>query len=445
MLVKWEKIESNKIKLEIEVPSQEVETALSQAYQKVVKKVSLPGFRKGKVPRRILESRFSPQILHEEALDILLPYAYRQAIEEADLRPIDEPGIELLQMEEGKALLFNAVVEVMPEVELGQYRGLEVEQEAVEVSGEQVESNLENLRERQARLVAVNEGAAAGKGDLVIVDYQSFIDGKPVAGGEAENYSLELGSNSSVGDFEEQLIGAVAGERREFKISFPEDYHNKELAGKEIFFRITLKEIKRKELPDLNDDFAKEVSEFETLEELRADIRQRQEKAAAEQARRNLQNRLVRAASEGSVVEVPPVLVERQMDSIMAEMDQLLRYQGLNLEKLVSVAGKQIEELREEKREDAQRRAKEGLVLDAIMKKEGISVEDHELDEEIAGFAGRYNEEPARVKEIFEKQGNLQRIKDDIKVRKVLELLLAEARVTTVTPAPGTDPGGEGK
>ncbi|HHX87165.1 MAG TPA: trigger factor [Firmicutes bacterium] len=436
MPVKWEKLDKNKVKFEIEVPSPEVDTALARAYRKVVQKVKLPGFRKGKIPRRILEMRFGPEILYDDALEILVPDAYRRAIKEADLEPIDEPEIECHQLESGKPFLFEAVVEVMPEVVLGQYKGVEVEQEEVEVTAEHVDKFLEGLREQHARLVTVPEGeGAAGKGDMVIIDFKGFIDGQPFEGGEAENYSLELGSQSFIGDFEEQLEGAIPGEQREVSVKFPDNYMRDELAGKQALFEVTVNEIKRKQLPELNDEFGKEIGDFENLEELKADIRQRLEKTAQEQSERKLEDDLIRKISESAQVELPELLVERQVDRMMNDLEQYLRYQGLTLDKYAEFADKTVEEIRQEKRPEAELRARSAVVLEAIVKEEGIAVEDHELDRKIEEIARTYSDEPERVKELFKKQGRLQLLEEEIKLKKAINLLLSEAQVSTVKPS----------
>ena len=434
MLNRWEKIENNKIKLEIEVGAPEVETALVRAYRKVVQKVNLPGFRKGRVPRRILESRFGPEILHEEALEILLPPAYRQALEEAGLEPIDQPEFEFDQIEEGKPLLFYALVEVLPPVELGEYMGVEIDQEKVEITDEQLERYLQSLREQHARLVPLEEGAA-GEGDLVLIDFQGFIDGKLFPEGEAENYSLELGSKTFIPGFEEQLIGTAVEEEKEIRLSFPENYRKEDLAGKEALFKVMVKQIKQKQLPDLNDDFVKEVSEFETLEEFKADVRERMEKAAREQAKVRLEEALIEKVSDVSRVELPEILVERQIDRIIGDMEQYLRYQGLNLEKFAELSGKAIEDMRRDKRSEAEQRAKANLVLDAIIKKEGITVEDSEIDDKISGIAASYNDDAQRVREFLQKQGRLPVIKEEIRIRKAIDLLVKEAKIKEVNKA----------
>ena len=287
------------------------------------------------------------------------------------------------------------------------------------------------MREQHARLVAVPEGSVAENGDLVIIDFTGYLDGEPFPEGEAENYSLELGSGTFIPGFEEQLVGAAEGEEREVKVKYPDDYSKKELAGKEALFKVKVKQIKRKELPEFNDDFVKEISECDTVEEFRSFARKRMEESARERARRKLEEDLIRKVADASQVELPRVLVERQLDRIMGEMEQYLRFQGLNLEKYAELTGKSVEELREENKEEAERRTKANLVLDAIIKKEGIDVEESELDDKIAEIAKLYQDKPERVKEVFEKQGRLALLKEEIRMRKVIDLLVNEAKIKT--------------
>jgi len=433
MLKRKERMEDSKVKLEVEVPASEVDSALDKAYRKVVKDVTLPGFRKGKVPRKILETRFGPEVLHEEALEILVPPAYEEALKEADISPISQPDFELVQIEEGKPLLFNAVVEVIPPVELGEYKGLEAEQEEAKVEEIQVDHHIYLLREQNARLVP-REEEPAREGDLVTIDFKGYVDGEPFEGGEAENYSLELGSNTFIPGFEGQLIGAVPGEEKEVKIQFPEDYRNEDLAGKEAVFEVKVNEIKEKQLPELDDDFVKEVSEFETLEDMKADLREKMLKNAEEQSKNKLEESLIEKVTEGSTVEPPETLVQRQMDRLIGDLEHYLRYQGLGLDQFLELSGKSRDELREERREEAEKRTRANLALDAIAKKEGIEVDDSELENKIAEIAESHNDDPQRIKEVLDKQGRLPVILEEMRVRKVIDLIVNEADIKKVKP-----------
>jgi trigger factor len=433
MLKSKENLENSKVKLEIEVAAPDVDTALAKAYRKVVKKVNLPGFRKGKVPRRILETRFGPEILHEEALELLVPPAYDEALKEADIDPINHPDFELVAIEEGKPLVFNAVVEVVPPVELGSYQGLEAEQEEVEIDQVQVDHHLYMLREQNSRLVPKEEGNVE-EGDLVSIDFKGFIDDQPFEGGEAENYSLEIGSRSFIPGFEEQLIGSSEGSEVEVKVQFPDNYNKEDLAGKDAVFKVTVKQIKQKDLPELDDEFVKEVSEFETLEEMKADLEAKLLKNAEDQSKSKLEESLIEKATQASQVDVPKVLVDRQVDRMLGDLENYLRYQGVGLDQFIEMAGKSKDDLREERREEAEQRAKANLVLDAIAKKEGINVEDSELEAKIAEIAESYNDDPERIRGILENQGRIPVMKEEIRIRKVIDLLVENARITMVKP-----------
>lgn len=431
MLKKVEKMEGNKVKLEIEVAAPDVDTALAKSYRQVVKKVNLPGFRKGKVPRRILESRFGPEILHEDALEMLVPDAYEAALEEADLDPINNPEFDLVQIEESKPLLFNAIIEVLPPVELGEYRGLEVDQEKAEVDDIQIDHHLYMLREQNARLVPREEGPV-NKGDLVQIDFKGYVDGELFEGGEAEDYSLEIGSGSFIPGFEDQLIGAVQDEEKEIKVTFPASYRKEDIAGKEATFKVVVKQIKEKQLPELDDEFVKEVSEFETLAEMKDDLREKLLKTAEDQSKAKLEEDLIEKVSAAATVEPPKILVDRQIDRMVGDLENYLRYQGMGLDQFLELSGKDKDEVREERREEAEKRAKANLVLDAIAKKEGITADDNELKEKIEEIATTYNDDPVRIRELLEKQGRIPVMKEEIRIRKVIDLIVSEAKIKLV-------------
>ncbi len=431
MLKNVEKMEKNRVKLEIEVAASDVDTALAKAYRQVVKKVSLPGFRKGKVPRRILELRFGPEILHEEALELLVPSAFETALEEADLDPINRPEFEMLQLEESKPLIFTAIIEVLPPVELGEYRGLEVEQEEVVVDDFQIDHHFYMLREQNARLVPREEGLVQG-GDLVQIDFIGYIDGELFEGGEAEDYSLEIGSHSFIPGFEDQLIGAAQDEEREIKVTFPPNYRKEDIAGKEATFQVRIKQVKEKQLPELDDEFVKEVSEFESLEEMRTDLQEKLLKNAEEQSKAKLEEKLIEKVTEAAGVEPPETLVERQIDRMIGDLENYLIYQGMRLDQFLEFSGKGKDEIREERREKAKNRTKANLVLDAIAKKEGIAVDDSELEVKIEELATAFNGDPDRFREMMEQRGRIQVLQEEIRIRKVIDLIVSEARIKVV-------------
>jgi trigger factor len=449
MLKDVERLENNKVKLAIEVAAPDVDTALAKAYRKVVGKINLPGFRKGKVPRRILESRFGPEILHEEALELLVPGAYEAALEEADVDPIGNPEFELIQIEESKPLIFNTVIEVLPPVELGEYRGLEAEQEEVEVDDIQLDHHLYMLREQNARLVPREEGAVK-KGDIVLIDFKGYVDGELFEGGEAEDYSLEIGSNSFIPGFEDQLIGVLLDEENDINVKFPDNYRKEDIAGKEAHFKVKVKQIKEKQLPELDDEFVKEVSEFDTLEEMKEDLRVKLLKNAEDNSLAKLEETLIEKITAAAKVEPPKILVDRQIDRMIGDLENYLRYQGLGLDKFLELSGKNTEEIREERREEAEKRAKANLALDAIAKKEGIVAGESELKVKIEEIATTYNDDPERIREILEKQGRIPVMQEEIRIRKVIDLIVEEAVIKKVKPKKKEEPQqkkpkGEGK
>ncbi|NLM51997.1 MAG: trigger factor [Firmicutes bacterium] len=429
-MVKLEKIDENKVALEIEVDEETLAKAFDQAYRKVVKKISLPGFRKGKVPRVVLESRFGPEILYEDAIEIMVPPAYEQAVKETGIEPIDQPAIDLVQLEKGKPFIFKATVEVKPEVKLGEYRGLEVTRQVREITDEDVEKRLQQIREQHVKLHVV-EDRALEMGDVAVIDFTGFIDGEPFDGGQGEGYSLEIGSNTFIPGFEPQLVGMKIGEEKEIAVTFPEDYHVQEVAGKDAIFKVKLNEIKSKEIPELTDEFVQEISEFETVAELKEDVMNKLKEQEEERADSEVKIKLVDAITEASEVKVPEILIENQIDIMVADLERFLRMQGLTLEKFLELGKKTMEELRQEQREDAEKLVKRDLVLDAIRKKEGIEATDEELQERIKTLAENYNQEEHVIKELLTAQGQLDVMRHEITYGKVIDFLVGEAKITT--------------
>jgi len=432
---RWEKIDNNKVRMEIEIPDTEVNAALDQAYRKVVKGINLPGFRKGKVPRRVLESRFGPEILYEEALEILVNPGYSKAVKECQLEPIDQPEFELVQIEKDKPLIFKVTVDVKPEVELCDYKGITVEHVREEVTPEDMERYLESLLEQHARLVTVEDAELQEK-DLAVLDFEGKIDGNPFEGGVSENYSLEIGSHTFIPGFEEQLLGARKDEKREVKATFPEDYFREELAGKEAVFEVLIKEIKRPQLPELNDDFVQELTEeFSTLEEFKADVEQKLKTSLEHRQKVALESKIIEKAAENSKVDVPEVLIERELEASLAEFEYYLRMQGLDLERYGELLEGGLEELKKERRVDATKHARANLVLDAIIKQEGITASEEEIEKQIREIADRQEVDVAGIKEQFSKQGRLDIMAHEIRYRKVIDLLVKHANVIEVEKA----------
>ncbi|NHC42463.1 trigger factor [Bacillus sp. MM2020_1] len=421
MSAKWEKLEGNRGVLTVEVSAEKVNEGLNAAFQKVVKQVNVPGFRKGKMPRQMFEKRFGVESLYQDALDILLPDAYGSAIDETGIEPIDRPDIDVEQMEKGKELIFKATVQVKPEVTLGEYKGLEVEAFDTTVTDEDVANELKTLQERQAELVIKEEGTVAN-GDTVVLDFEGFVDGEQFEGGKAENHSLEIGSGSFIPGFEEQLVGLATGESKDVEVTFPEEYHAAELAGKPAVFKATIHEIKGKELPALDDEFAKDVDdEVETLDALKEKIKTRLENSKQHDAEHHLRDTVVEKAAENAVVEVPDVMVNTEVNRMLQEFEQRLQMQGMNLELYFQFSGQDENALREQMKEEAVIRVRTNLTLEAIAKAENLEVTDEEVDAELENMAGMYNMTVDSIKQAL---GGLEGIKGDLKLKKAVDFLV---------------------
>ncbi|MCA1063601.1 trigger factor [Rossellomorea aquimaris] len=425
MSAKWEKQEGNQGVLTIEVEAAKVNEGLDAAFKKVVKQVNVPGFRKGKMPRGMFEKRFGVESLYQDALDFILPEAYAKAIEETGIDPIDRPEIDVEQMEKGKDLIFTAKVQVKPEVKLGEYKGLEVENMDTEVTAEDVEAELTSLQEKQAEL-AVKEEGKAEEGDTVTMDFEGFVDGEAFEGGQAENYSLELGSGQFIPGFEEQLVGVAAGEEKDVEVNFPEEYHAAELAGKPATFKVKVHEIKAKELPALDDEFAKDADEeVETLAELKEKIEKRLQESKKNEAETAVRETLVNKASDNAEVEIPEVMVKAEVDRMMQEFEQRLQMQGMNLDLYFQFSGQSEEDLRGQMNEDAGKRVRTNLTLEAIAAAENLEVTDEEAEEEVNKMAEQYNMSADNIKQAL---GGLDTLKADLKVRKAVEFLVENSK-----------------
>lgn len=425
MSAKWEKQEGNQGVLTIEVEAAKVNEGLDAAFKKVVKQVNVPGFRKGKMPRGMFEKRFGVESLYQDALDFILPEAYAKAIEETGIDPIDRPEIDVEQMEKGKELIFTAKVQVKPEVKLGEYKGLEVEKMETEVTAEDVEAELTSLQEKQAEL-AVKEEGKAEDGDTVTMDFEGFVDGEAFEGGQAENYSLELGSGQFIPGFEEQLIGVASGEEKEVEVNFPEEYHAAELAGKPATFKVKVHEIKAKELPALDDEFAKDADEeVETLAELKEKIENRLQESKKNESETAVRETLVNKASDNAEVEIPEVMVTAEVDRMMQEFEQRLQMQGMNLDLYFQFSGQTEEDLRGQMKEDAGKRVRTNLTLEAIAAAENLEVTDEEAEEEVNKMAEQYNMSADNIKQAL---GGLDTLKADLKVRKAVEFLVENSK-----------------
>jgi trigger factor len=427
MSAKWEKIEKNQGVLTVEVDAQEVARALDQAFKKVVHKVNVPGFRKGKVPRKIFESRFGVESLYQDALDILLPEAYGKALDETEIEPVDRPEVDVEQMESGQNLIFKATVTVKPEVELGEYKGLEIPEKDFSVTDDAVEEELNKVRERQAELVSVEEGTV-DNGDTAVIDFEGFLGEEAFEGGKGENYSLEIGSGSFIPGFEEQVVGMKKEDEKTITVTFPEEYQSEELAGKEVTFKVKVNEIKRKELPEIDDEFAKDVSEFDTLEEYKADLRKNLEEKAKQEEENYKKDTLVEKAAENATVEIPESMVTHEIEHMLKDFEQRLQMQGMNLDLYYQFAGLDEAGLREQFKVDGEKRVRINLTLEAISKAENLEVSQDEVEAELAKMAESHGLELADVKQRLEGQGNLEGLESDLKVRKAIDILVNNSK-----------------
>ncbi|KKK38272.1 trigger factor [Mesobacillus campisalis] len=426
MSAKWEKLEGNQGVLTIEVDAEKVNEGLEAAFKKVVKTINVPGFRKGKMPRQMFEKRFGVEALYQDAIDILLPEAYANAIDETGIFPVDRPEIDVEQIEKGKSLIVKATVTVKPEVKLGEYKGLEVEAFDTEVTDEEVEAELKSLQERNAELVVKEEGKAEN-GDTVVLDFEGFVDGEAFEGGKAENYSLELGSGSFIPGFEEQLVGIATGEEKEVEVTFPEEYHAAELAGKPAVFKVKVHEIKGKELPELDDEFAKDVDEeVETLEALKEKTKNRLKHDKEHQKEHHVQDTVVEKAAANSEIDIPEVMIENEIDRMMSEFEQRLQMQGMNLDLYFQFSGQDQSALREQMKEDAESRVRVNLTLEAIAEAENITVSEEDVNAELEKMAEQYNMTVDQIKAAL--GGNIEGIQGDLKMKKAVEFLVENSK-----------------
>ncbi|MCR4990261.1 MAG: trigger factor [Lachnospiraceae bacterium] len=426
MSVKVEKLEKNMANLTIEVEAAEVEKALQQAYLKEKNQISVPGFRKGKVPRAMVEKMYGPDIFYQEAVNIMIPDAYDKAVDECGEDIVSSPEIDVVNIKKGEPFVFTAKVALKPPVELGKYKGITIEKIDATVSDEDVDAAIEKERENNARNIEVTDRPVKDK-DMVILDFEGFVDGVAFDGGKGENHPLTIGSGAFIPGFEDQLIGAKIGEECEVKVTFPEDYQAKELASKDAVFKCTVKEIKEKELPALDDEFASEVSEFDTLEEYKKDVRKNLEEAKAKEVKDEKESKVIEAIVEDSKMDIPEAMIETQQNQMLDEFAQRMSMQGLTMDQYFKFTGASKERMFELLRPQAEQRIKGRLVLEAIAKAEKIEATEADVEEELKTMANVYQMELDKVKEMLPEK-SLDGIKEDIVVRKAAEFAVENAK-----------------
>ena len=425
MSLQVEKLEHNMAKLTIEVSAEELEGAIQKSYLKQRGKVNIPGFRKGKVPRQVMEKMFGVEVFYEDAANTLIPDAYAKAYDEADIDIVSQPSIEVTQIEKGKPFIFTAEVAVRPEVKLGEYKGVEVDKFSNRVTAKEIDAKLEEERNKNARTVNV-EGRPVQKDDEVVLDFEGFVDGVAFDGGKGENYSLTIGSGTFIPGFEDQLVGVEAGKEVEVNVTFPEDYHEESLKGKPAVFKCTVHEIKAKELPELDDEFASEVSEFDTLEELKADIKTKikeQKNAEGKSAQQDQALDTIIAATE---MDIPDAMVETEARQMVDSFGQRIQQQGLTMQQYMQFTGMDNEKMLEEMRPQALKRIQTRLVLEAIVAAENIVTSDERLDEEIAKMAEMYSMEADQLKS-YMGDTEKEQMKKDIAVEDAVQFILDNA------------------
>lgn len=425
MKVSAEKIENQKVVLTIEVVAAELDKAEERACKRFASQVNIPGFRKGKAPRKIVEQHVGKQTVLQEAFDYFIaPEALAEALKDQKMEDIvTRPDIETVTLEEGKDVVFKATVVPRPEVKLGEYKGLKIAKDEVKVTDEDVENQLKSMADHQAKMVEAPEGAAVQDGDFTTLDFKGFVDGEAFEGGEGKDYPLQIGSNSFIPGFETQLIGAKVGEEKDVNVKFPEEYHAKELAGKDATFKCTIRSIKHKELPAIDDAFAKAASKFETLDELKADIRKNLTENAERKAENDRKAEALETASKNITVDIPPVMVDNEVTRMLREMEMRLAQQGMQLEQYLQFAGTDIAKLREQYRETAEKNVRTGLMLEEVAKAENIKVEAADLDKEVEVMAAAYGATPKQVKKIIAEQGRLNDLAATVLRNKTMQFI----------------------
>ena len=427
MSLQVENLEKNMAKITVEVPSEQFEEAIKTAYNKNKGRFSIPGFRKGKAPLAMIEKMYGSEVFYEEAVNIVLDDTYGDAAEESKLEIVSRPEIDLVQVEKGKPLIYTATVAVKPEVTLGQYKGVEVERATAEVTDEDVEKELKKVQEQNSRLLTV-EDRPVEDGDHTIIDFEGFVDGVPFDGGKAEDYSLVIGSHAFIDTFEEQLIGKSIGEECEVNVTFPEEYHAKDLSGKQAMFKVTVKEIKVKELPELNDEFAGEVSEFETLDEYKTDLRAKLLETKEKQAATENENRVVEKVVEDASMDIPEPMMEYQIQNMINDYARRMQGQGMSFSDYMKYTGMTADRLKDQARPQAEKTIRTRLVLEAVVKAENIQVTDEKLEEELQKMAGTYKMDISQVKSRMGEQG-IKQMREDLAVQEAVDFLVAEAKL----------------
>lgn len=428
MEAKMEKIEANVVKLEIKVEAEKFNEALKKSYNKNKMHFNVQGFRKGKVPMGMVKKFYGVEVLYDDAINYVMEDSYPEALDKNDVKPVDYPKVDIVQVGEGKEFIYTAEVTVYPEVVLGDYKGLEVEKKTYEVTEEDIENELKSMQEKNSRLEVKTEGTVADK-DIAVIDFKGFVDGVAFEGGEGKDYPLEIGSHSFIDGFEEQLIGVAVGEQKEVKVTFPENYGKEDLNGKEATFEVTVKEIKVKELPALDDEFAKDTTEFETIAEVKEDIKKRMEEANKNREESELEEAIITAAIDSTTIDLPQVMVDNEVNAMVKDLENRLQYQGLTIDQYMQYTGNDLDKMKDYMKDGAERKVRADLTLEAIAKAENIEVSEEEVKEKATEVAKAYSAE-ANDK-MVELLMNAQRpaLENDIRIKKTIKLLIDNAKI----------------
>nr|WP_302937005.1 trigger factor [Megamonas funiformis] len=427
MNVTTEKIENHKVVLTIEVPAEELDKGIKAACKSLANRVNIPGFRKGKAPRRILEMNIGKEAILDEAFDRVAQKAFDEALKQENLDPVDRPQVDIVTLEEGKDVVFKATITPVPEVTLGEYKGLKVAKDAVEVKDEQVEEQVKNILNHHAKMVDAEEGATVANDDFITLDFKGEVDGAAFAGGEGKDYPLQIGSHSFIDTFEDQLVGLKVGEEKDVNVTFPEEYHAKDLAGKAAVFHCKINSIKHKEMPELTDEFVKASTSYESIEDMKAKLRENIEKNAQREADTKRRNEILKQATDNITVDIPEVMVENRVSNMIQELSVNLENQGMNLDAYLKYANMDMAKLREQYKESAAIAVKTDLMLDAVAKAEDIKVENADINAEIALLAATYGTTPQEVSKIIKKNHSIGNLVATVLHKKAANFIIDSA------------------
>ena len=436
-VLKVEQREDKRMYLEIEIDSAKFEEAMEKSYRKNVKQINIPGFRKGKAPRKIIEKYYTEAVFYDDAINFAVPDAYDKAVEESGIEPVEMPEIDIVKLEKGESFVFSALVTVRPEVTLGDYKGITAEKDVNTVTEEEVDADIKKMQENAASISTLTEGTIE-MGDKVDLDFEGFVDDVAFEGGKGEHYSLVLGSNSFIPGFEEQIAGKTIGEDFDVNVTFPEDYHSEDLKGKAAIFKCKVHSVEKKNLPELDDEFAKDVSEFDTLKELREDAKAKLEKAKEAQAQRKFEDAVVDIAVDNATVEIPECMIKSQIDNQIQDISYRLQSQGMPLEQYLQYTGMTMDALREQLKDTAQKAVKTQLVLAEIAKAENVEVSDEDVEAEFKKMADMYGMEVEKVKELM--GANLDALKTDLKTQKTIAVIVDAAKIGKAKKAAAKKP-----